>query len=444
MRRIGVVFSILAIILLSAGATWGQEALAPMAIGEELTLEACIALTLKQHPAQAAARADAEAASARVGQARAAYLPQVKLEGSYSDNRSTTFFTGASSRTEGWQGKFSGTQLLFDFGKTPSTIEAAKADLAAYEQASARVRQQLILQVREAYFGLLAAERLIRVHEETVAQTEARLKQAEAFFEVGTRPRFDVTQAEVEVNNSRLNLIKARHAVRVAQATLANRIGIDPSTPVRVRDVPERREAVDLAQSVQEALRRRPEVLEAEERVRQTESLVAATQADYYPAISLQGSYLFNGVTYRSGSTEVPQGDSWGGGVVLTYNLFDGFLTRNKVSEQRALLRGLRDRLEETRLNVRLEVRQAWLALQDAAARLDVVRSNVKKARENFEIAQGRYEAGVGVLLEVNDARVALTAAETEAVTALYDYQTALARLEKAMGRESITVSSKQ
>ena len=121
-------------------------------------------------------------------------------------------------------------------------------------------------------------------------------------------------------------------------------------------------------------------------------------------------------------------------GATLTVPIFSGFLTPNQVSEARANLMNLQAQEEATRQNIRLEADQAYLSLKLANEQVGVTEKQVSQAKENFDLATGRYQVGVGSPLEVTDAEVLLANAKANYITALYSYKVAEAKIEKAMG----------
>ncbi|OGW50746.1 MAG: hypothetical protein A2078_00530 [Nitrospirae bacterium GWC2_57_9] len=127
--------------------------------------------------------------------------------------------------------------------------------------------------------------------------------------------------------------------------------------------------------------------------------------------------------------------NSWNAGVTLTLPLFQGGLTRGRVAEAKANLLAVEVQRDTVRQTVLLEVNQSYADLESAKTRISVMESSLQKARESLDLAQGRYQAGVGPSLEVTDAQVAAVQAETDHVQAQYDYQLSVARLLKAMGK---------
>jgi outer membrane protein TolC len=128
-----------------------------------------------------------------------------------------------------------------------------------------RTIQDVVLNVKQAYYALLAAKKLVLVAQKTIEQTESHLKQANAFYRAGSKPRYDVTRAEVEVNNARLGMINAKNGVRIRTITLNNAMGIEPGKETEIDDtIPPASAVPTLEMAQEETLRNRPEMLKAE------------------------------------------------------------------------------------------------------------------------------------------------------------------------------------
>jgi len=170
------------------------------------------------------------------------------------------------------------------------------------------------------------------------------------------------------------------------------------------------------------------------------ESQIKTEQSGYLPTLSANGAYNWTHGTTQAGTFEgIPLTgeiqNSWNAGVILSMPLFDGWLTRGRVSEARANKLSIEAQRNKLRQSILLEVNQAYADLESAAARISVMERSLKSARESLELAEGRYREGVGPSIEVTDAQVADAKAETDYVQALYDYQVAAAKLAKAMGK---------
>jgi outer membrane protein TolC len=298
----------------------------------------------------------------------------------------------------------------------------------------------VVLNVKQSYYALLASKKLVQVAQQTIEQTESHLRQAEAFFRAGSKPRYDVTRAEVEVNNANLGLINAKNAVRIRTIALNNAMGLDPGRPTEIVEalpsVPVL-PALDQAQSA--ALQDRPEMKRIDADIEAARARVEAERANNLPTLSANAAYNWQNGTSEMGmflGTPLKGSlqNSWNAGVMLSVPFFQGGLTEGRVSEARANQRALESQRETTKQTILLEVNQTFADMESAAARAEVMEKTLQKARENLDIAQGRYKAGVGPYIEVTDAQLSAVNAETDRIQALYDYHLAIARLQRAMG----------
>ncbi|MBI5182106.1 MAG: TolC family protein [Nitrospirae bacterium] len=428
---------IISITFLFTQHTLAEEKGIDVDLSKELSLEECVNLALKNHPTLKASSASVEASKSQIWESRYGYFPQINLSSGYSESNSTSATYGETV-TKSYLTTLSLSQKIYDFEKTGSAVDSAKANMKATEMELDKVKSDIILKVKESYFGLLQSQRMVGVNEVTVNQAKAHLRRAKAFFEVGTRPKFDVTQAEVELNNANLNFQKARHSFSIAKITLSNSMGLPPDREIKIKDLffAERLYPV-IDDAVKEAIDARPDVKQIDSKIEGGKASVRTAIAGYLPTISSSASYSWQNGDYiiKDTSTESPLENYWSWGVTVTLPIFEGFLTTAKVSTARANLMNLRYQKENLQQNVMLEVQQAYLNLEDAKTRISVMESSLQKAKENFAIAEGRYNAGVSSLIEVTDAQTALTKAETDHVQAFYDYHTAAARLDKALGR---------
>ncbi len=413
----------------------------PVHAGTQLTLRECVDTALKNQPAIRAAQGNVSAGAGRETQAASPYFPQVSASTGYSDTHSLGAF-GGESVTKSYTTTLQVNQLLYDFGKTGNALDAARWSTRSSQRDLERTVQDVILNVKQAYFALLQAGKLVLVAQKTMEQTESHLKQARAFFNAGSKPRFDVTRAEVDVNTANLNLINARNSVRIRTIALNNAMGIDPGQKTEIEEeLPPVSSVPALEQAQIDALKNRPEMLKAEADIEAARARVRAEQTNYLPTLSASGAYNWaKGTTdlgeFQGISFSFDVQNSWNAGVMLTVPLFQGGLTKGRVSEARANLIVLEAQQDATRQSILLEVNQSDADMESAKVRIDVMESSLQKARENLELAQGRYEAGIGPYIEVTDAQLAAVQAETDYVQAQYDYQLSVARLLKATGRK--------
>lgn len=407
---------------------------------DKLSLMECIETALKNQPTIRAARENIRAGQGRETQAASPYFPQLTASTGYSESHAPLGGAFGDSTTKSYTTSLSLSQTLYDFGKTGNAYDAAKLGTLSLERDAERISQEVVLNVKQSYYALLAAKKLVEVARKTIEQTESHLKQAEAFFRTGSKPRYDVTRAEVEVNNANLGLINARNGVRIRTIALNNAMGIDPGKATEIVEaLPAVPVLPTLEQAQLHALQSRPDMKRMEADIAAAQARLSAEQANYLPTLSANAAY-----NWANGSTEMGPflgtmfkgdvQDSWNAGIMLTLPLFQGGLTKGRVAEARANVLALEAQREGIRQSILLEVNQAFADLESAAARVDVMEKTLQKARENLDIAQGRYKAGVGPYIEVTDAQLSSVNSETDRIQALYDYHLAIARVLKAMG----------
>jgi outer membrane protein len=414
---------------------------AGLAHAEELTqrdLDECVQIALERHPTLHAAGATVQAASQQVWQAASGYLPQIGA--SYEANRRSTTATVQTGADLGQVGNITQTynfystgvsfnQVLFDFGKTLALIRAAQETRRSVEANYVTQRAVIILGVKQSYYNVLAARRLMVVADETVRQTQKQLELAQGRFDVGLAPRFDVTRAEVQVANAELNQVTARNNLEVARVTLRNAMGLTGPHDFEVVDnLDERQVQLEENQALDLAYANRPELQSLDAQRASQEQQINSLQRDYLPSIGSGGAYYWSG-------TEYPLQSNWNVGASVTLSVFNGGLTTAQIGQARANLMELEYTEESTRQNIALSVRQTLLNVRQASESIRVSQKGLQSARESLALAEGRYGTGAGNIIELTDAQTSLTSAEASLVQSLANYQISIATLERAIGR---------
>ena len=400
--------------------------------GESLNLERCIEIALKRQPAIIAAMNTANASQSRIGQAQANYYPQIDWTSSASrtsvgQRRSFGFQTG-SVIFNSYSTGATLNQNIYDFGKTAAQVKIQRLNYDSSLSDVENTSEQIILNVKQTYYGVLQAKRSRDVSAETVKQFEQHLEQAKGFYEVGTKPKFDVTKAEVDLSNSKLNMIRAENAVRIAVANLNNAMGVPDAPGYEVEDnLSFKKYEMKFDDAVSKAYQNRPDLKSIIVKKEAAESSVELAKKGYFPVLTGTAGYDYAGNTF-------PLERGWNIGATFSFPVFNGFLTKYQVEEAKENLNVLRANEESLRQSVFLEVQQAYLNLKEAEDSIPTAELTVQQAQENFEIANGRYAAGVGNPIEVTDAEVLLANAKLSYIQALYNYKVSQSSLEKAMG----------
>ena len=398
---------------------------------EPLTLDEAVTAALKNHPQAIEARENLKGAEARTGQALASYYPQINIAADWSKGRSFLTPLESIQETEVHTDALYLKQTIYDFGRTAGTVAAARGNRAAAAEALAITRQDIAFRVKNDFDLLLAAGKQVTATRETVRAREAVLGQAREFFHQGIRPKVDVAKAEANLYAARTALIRAENNQDLARVELAQAMGL-PSLEDRplVEPSPAPEPVPERLQALQDALAERAELKQLDALKSSAAASLKTARSGYLPTLSGIASVGYADRDFP------PEGNVWAAGLDLTVPLFSGFSTVEQEKEAVARLRAVEARRNDERLQVVKDVESAWLGIKEGAARMASTEKEVAAARENRTLAEGRYQEGVGSIIEVTDAQSQALDAETAHIQAVYDYRTALARLDRAMGKE--------
>ena len=420
-----------------------------------VTLDEAERAAVTQRPDIREADAAVAAGVARDEQARAPLLPQVKLEGLYertTGNRPQkpghTNNYGNTFDTFNWyDAQASINQLVWDFGQSPNRWRAARTRAVALGDSARATRLQAIADVRTSYFRASAQKSLVAVARQTLGNRQRHLEQIRGFVHAGTRPDIDLAQAIADEANARVQVIRSENSYAVARAELNQAMGTTGDTEYDVAEQmlpPQPGEASAVGALIDEAIRARPDVAAMEAQIRAQELTIRATRDGYWPSLNVVAGAETAGQSFEKShmldnfGQVVPYGGmAWNlfGGVQLTWQIFQGLLTRGQVHEANAALDGLRAQHDALVQQVWVAVEQAALAVGASQEALVASGEALKGAQARLRMADGRYAAGVGSIIELSDAELAAELAGAQEVGAQYDLATARAALCLALGR---------
>lgn len=397
------------------------------AVGEVMDLKRCLEVARGRQPLIRAAKGQAAVGQGRLGQAKGGYYPAVDLTAGYDLNGSDTTTSGSAGADDSYSASVTLSQNIYDFGRTSSLVRIRELDADALRADLQDTLSLTGFNTKQAYYGLLQAKRNAEAAREVIKQSERQLERAKGFFEVGLRPKFDVTRAEVDLSNAKVALIRAQNAVRLSLARLKNAMGVPEAPDFDIKDdLDVRRIEMTLDEATDKAMKNRADLRASSVRRKAVEESVTLAERGYYPFISGNAGY-----TWADGSE---RNDGWNAGIALTVPLFSGFITKHRVQESKANLSVMDASTDIVRQNIQFEVQQAYYNLTEAGERIPAAQLVLRQAEENLEIASGRYATGVGSPIEVTDATVVFVNAKTAYIQALTDYNTAAASLERAIG----------
>lgn len=414
-----------------------------------LSLTKAVEIAIENNYSIRKARHDVEAAHGIAVQTRAIIWPKLRANGDYLATDQTEDFPTQPGFPEinfdndqRWSATLRLVQSIYEGGRVRSGLRAARL---TREQALLQLQAviaEALLQVRTAYYDVLLGRQQIDVREASIALLEKELHDTRRRYEAGTVPQFNVLRAEVELANARPQLIRARNTYRIAKNRLIYQLGYEIPTnlweniPLELSDRldPEPFE-LDLPCALAQAAAHRPEIgaLQMAERLRNED--IKSAQSGYKPSVQVFGGYGSRSSQFSDDLSRDVSG--WHAGAQVNWDIFDGWLTKGKVEQARALRDRARTDVEDTTRQIEFEVRTAHSSFVEAREVLESQPKVQEQAEESLRLANSRAEAGAGTQLDVLNAQTALTAARTTQIQALRDYLVARARLLRAIGADA-------
>jgi len=444
----------LIVLLLAAGCGWNviaqttnAGAALPAWLTRPLSLADSLNLALQQNATILKARNDLEASMGIVVQTRAVALPQVQANGQYKATEPAaieSFSTNFPSQPhQNWNAGIQIVQTIYDGGRLGAALKAAGATKKQAVAQFQAVRDDTLLAVRLAYYDVLLAAQEITVNEASVNLLQKELDDQQRRYDAGTVPKLNVLRAEVALANQRPALIQARNNYRIAKNNLCNLLGYNlprdvwEDIPLNLTDVLDAAPyQVDVPTAIQQALGRRTELIALRQTVELQRLNVVNARAGAKPTLQAFAGYNWYNAQFSAPVTLDHDIHGWNAGGQLSWSIFDGMLTRGKIAEARANYNKAKTDVDDRARQIELEVRTAYSDFIKARETLESQLKVQEEAEEALREAGARAEAGTGTQLDVLDAQTSLTQARTTQVQALHDYDTARARLERAIGAE--------
>jgi outer membrane protein len=401
--------------------------------GQVLNMHQCIDIALGQNTAIMAAGGIVQISRSRLGEARSDYYPQLSAAAGYTRTAAPdTVVNLPANRYDSYTGSVQLYQNIVN-PRTWSAVKAAKQTLEASREDQVATENNVVLSVKTAYYQVLQAKRDRDVAADVISGYQLHLDQAKGFYDVGTKAKVDVIKAEVDLSNAKLALIKAENSYKVSWLNLNTVMGVPDAPQYTIEDnLSYQPYPLTLDEATARAFDNRPDLKSAVARREAAESGISVAQAGHYPVLSGNASYVKGGI----GLSPSELNDGWSAGVTLNIPLFSGFLVSHQVAEAKGNLYVLKANEEDTRQQILLQVRQAYLALRAAEASISTAELAARQAKENLDLQNGRYAAGVGSPLDVSDAFNTYVQNQSQYISALAIYRVAQAALEQAMGMQ--------
>ncbi len=443
--------------------------------GHVYTLEELIRIGLVNQPKLKAAAAAERAARERKGEAEAPNYPNVNgyaeyVRSTYNNSIATYFpvedlaregghaapdrgtlgFTPSATGPQGVSANSNDNYLLglfadydvVDFGRTRGAIRAAEAQIDLARSDAAVAAQAVVFAIRKAYYGLLASQAMLITAQKTLAEATEHFDWAHEAVKDGLRAPVDELQAKADVTKADLALVRAQAAVQVAHVRILDAIGVETEKGLEVAPAAAVPEAVETEEALlQEALQRRPDLAARAAAVNTAEAELSRARANFYPYLNaVAGVDAMGGDSFGAGTTSL-QGSAnpsfvpnWDIGLVLGVPIFEGFLTTHQVRDAEAQVTIRREQEEDVKLTVIEQVREAYVDFKSALEAVVAADANKTAAEEELNVVSGRYNNGLGSILDLRIAHATSVAADDEAVRSRYQAGVARSVLDLAIG----------
>jgi outer membrane protein len=326
-------------------------------------------------------------------------------------------------------------QPLFTGGALVTNYQLAKLGIDVAQIQQIQAVMDLIRRVKEAYYSILKAEKILGVANQTVEQVTEHVKVAKAFYEVGLTPKNDLLEAEVELAQTKQDLIRAENGLSIAKSKFNTELRRDINEKVTIEDiltyVPSSEELDDC---IQRAYEQRPEMQEVKVKVEQAKKEVTLARSDYFPDLAFKFNYERVGDKTNVQGNDFRDAERWEVAIGAEWTFWEWGKTHFSVNESKVRLLQAIDAEIQVRDSVTLEVKEAFLNLKESEKNIFVAETVIEQAKENFRMNKERYQEQVATTTDVLDAQTLLTQAEKNYYHALSDYNIDRARLERAIG----------
>ncbi|TET95718.1 MAG: TolC family protein, partial [Desulfobacteraceae bacterium] len=405
---------------------------------EVLTLEESIKIALEKSLSIYSAEEEIKAKEFEELSSRADFFPKLSTSYTYTrldndtvnDAKYTSYpYPSFSPRevspldTNTYQFNITATQPLFTGWRLTISREIASLGVDTAKIQKETTIQNLVLNVKEAYFGILKAEKLENVAKQAVEQLKANLGVSQAFYDEGIIAKNALLQTEVQMAQARQNLIKATNGVEIAKALFNKLLRRGLNKEVKIKDILDYHPIrLLLDQCMEKAEQNRPEIKEVSLNVMSAEKAVDLNKSSYYPSVTLIGNYQreTDDIILGSGPGEDP--DIWTITVKGEWTFWEWRKKGHDVAAARAKLAKANYLLKEIKDNIQLEVKGAYLSLREAEKNIQVAKKAVVQAEENFRMNEERYKQQVATSTDVLNALTLLTQARTNYFNALSEH----------------------
>ena len=405
----------------------------------DLNLDKCLEITYQNNKTLLQLEEKINSAKYQIDEARSNFYPQFSFNGSYTRLGELPSYDvgGGMKFSLGTENNYnlslSYQQPFFTWGKIRAGYDISKHNLSLTQEEYRKTKQEIKFNVISLFYNVLLARELIKVREESIARIEDHLKAVTDRYDKGYASEFDVLRVKVQLANAKPPLTQAKNLYQLTMNNLKNILGISLEDSVNFEGALNF-EPVEMEKSQAEefALKNRSELKSIFDQRRIGEEALVIAKATNKPNLLGSASYSYKRPFYSIDEWKT----DWNFTFLVSVPIFDGFLTRSKVSQARSDLKQLDITEKQIQDFIKLEISQAISDLNLAKENIVSQEENVKQAKESLRIAKVQYQQGLLTNIEEMDTELALTIAQTNYLQALSDYLIAKAKYEKAIGKD--------
>jgi outer membrane protein TolC len=418
-RNISFLTCVLAVLFsIFTASAWADEA---------LTFDRAVEIALKQNPDILSIRQEQVKASGAVDVARGAFLPSVSIGSSYTLEEETS----SGSDDDSYSGSITVSETLYAGGKYQAYKKEAQLGVGIADSSVANVEETVIYDLYSLFYDVLLGKENVKTAEDALSYAENYVEEMKKRQEVGLATSLEVTRAEKLLVTSRKNLVSAKNSLESSKVSLFELLKLQDGQFSSVEgDLSYTSFTGDQQASLTKAMEQRPDLKTSRGEVEVQKQEIRVAQSGLRPTVSISGSWEYD----DPATTSSGEYDEWSASVNIDFPVFDSGITKGYVAQERATLEQAKQAVIANEEAVRAEVAKAYLDLDTTAKTVEEARKNLELAKESLRLAEVGYREGVGIQLDVLDARSELTDARTLYSEAVRDHELALAYLFKVEG----------
>ncbi|BAZ02204.1 outer membrane efflux protein [Tolypothrix tenuis PCC 7101] len=396
-----------------------------------LSLAQALELARRNNPTLQASQFQVERSRSALREAQAALLPNANVSGNLANSGSNLFTGGSTQSSTAFNGQAQVNYNLYTSGNRQANIRSSEEQVRIDELNLENQSLVVGLNVATQYYNLQGADEQVRINRSAVENAQASLRDTQARLQAGVGTQFDVLQAQVNLANAQQQLTNSIANQQIARrqfGTLLNlpqSVDITAADPVQLAGLWQQ----TLEQTIVQAFQNRPELPQFLAQRNQAEQQRRQALSQLGPQLGVTGTYNFRDI-YNDAISVV---DGYSVGLQSSLTLFDGGAARARAAQSRANIAIAETQFANQRDQIRFDVEQFYFQLQSNLENVQTSTLALSQAREALQIARLRFQAGVGTQTEVIAAENDLTRAEGNRVTAILDYNRALASLQRSV-----------